>query len=324
MNAARRGFLLVLTIAALAIVAEAKDWRGLIPLHSTREDVVQLMGEWQWAPAGRTTTYQPLTDSDPYYLPEGEIYFSYAPRVDERRDSLPREIAPGLLLTIRFTPITPWEWSQLLPNRSAFRRLDPTSGESAFERYADDADGLIVRTNGGRIVELIYLPRGEDREPFAKYFDALQSGDLSANAIGGPIVEDESEAPIEDGGDEVVAADNDDAEAHIYPGPCVIIVGSSDFDPKRMLDRASIELSEDPTARGYITIYPDLRERPNEFELESNRVLSYLADVKGIDRSRISILYGGQSFGTWFEYQLVPLGQCRPCHTKIRQIRCDD
>lgn len=308
--------------AAFALIvfasASAKDWRGLVPLGSTRDDVVQLMGEWQWAPVGRTTIYEPLTDSDPYYLADGEVYFSYAPRIDERRDALPREIEPGVLLSVRLTPFKPLEWSQLPIDRAAFHSLDQTPSADDVQKLADVNDGLIVWVKDGKIVELMYLPRGEDRAPYAQYFDQLQSQDrstalASVARVGSDIVETAESSTLQAPPLGSVEPDQNEpngteGDNNLQRGVTVCL----SFESEPRLDLFAIELSKDPTARGYVVVYEADHDNTSEAQQETDNALNYLKNERGIDPGRLFVIHGGRSSRTFIELWLVPLGSEPP------------
>jgi hypothetical protein len=75
----------------------AKDWRGILPMHSTRADVEALLGPPPPPPADRSYALHPGRYI--YYLDEGEVYivFADAEFLKERNCS---SVAPGTVLLI--------------------------------------------------------------------------------------------------------------------------------------------------------------------------------------------------------------------------------
>lgn len=66
----------------MADVSLAKEWRGIIPLHSTRADVIRLLGE-------------PTHDGDSYEMSEGRVSILYAGQPCERRFGVERWNVPA-------------------------------------------------------------------------------------------------------------------------------------------------------------------------------------------------------------------------------------
>src|SRR5690349_5733501 len=72
----------------LADASPAKEWRGIIPLHSTRADVIRLLGK-------------PDHDDNSYDVSEGQVFILYAQRPCERHFGLrPRNVSAGTVLQI--------------------------------------------------------------------------------------------------------------------------------------------------------------------------------------------------------------------------------
>lgn len=63
-------------------------------------------------------------------------------------------------------------------------------------------------------------------------------------------------------------------------------------DEKARLDNFTIDLQNDPTATGYIVIYPGRKDRPKAVQTRSNQISDYLVNSRGLDSRRIVTLTG--------------------------------
>lgn len=83
-------------------------------------------------------------------------------------------------------------------------------------------------------------------------------------------------------------------------------------DEKARLDNFAIELQNDPTATGYILIYPERRGRLAAVQARSTGIIDYLVNSRGIDARRIVILVGPQRDQLMVELWLSPQGAVAP------------
>lgn len=63
-------------------------------------------------------------------------------------------------------------------------------------------------------------------------------------------------------------------------------------EEKARLDNFAIELQNDPSASGYVIVYPGEHGRPGEVQTHSTRVLDYLVNSRGLDKRRIVTVVG--------------------------------
>jgi hypothetical protein len=63
-------------------------------------------------------------------------------------------------------------------------------------------------------------------------------------------------------------------------------------DEKARLDNFGIELQNDPTAIGYVIVYPGRTSKRAEVQDQFGRVIEYLVNSRGIDKSRIRTIEG--------------------------------
>src|SRR5437867_7037881 len=77
MKAVIRILFSVFMLLILSSISQAKEWRGLVPLHSTRKDVEKLLGPPPPPPNDGTRIYTPSEFRSIYFLDEGEVYIAY-------------------------------------------------------------------------------------------------------------------------------------------------------------------------------------------------------------------------------------------------------
>ncbi|MEO6393357.1 MAG: hypothetical protein ABIP75_16025 [Pyrinomonadaceae bacterium] len=292
-----------LNIAALCVVffaagltVQAKDWRGISPLVSTREDVISLLGESQRSPMGHSPKYSGETDAAVYFLPDGDYKFSYAPRLDERRVSLPTSIRPGVLLSIRISPAIALTWSEAKLDQSAFRRYGrEKQNENWNEGYVSDSEGVILSLVSGKIGEMVFIPRQVDRGEAAEYYRG------TASFV--PVFDHSPGAGIS-----VTLCREEDSE----PGSC----------DKARLDDLALQLQEAPDAQGYIVMYV-ARSGGNYKEL-ADRLVDYLVNHRKIDRGRLIVLDGGFSDEFYYDLVCVPVGGNPPTPTAFNNLPKDE
>ncbi len=83
-------------------------------------------------------------------------------------------------------------------------------------------------------------------------------------------------------------------------------------DDKARLDNLAIELQNDPTARGFIIVYPAARGRADQASRLGSRARDYLTRTRGIDASRLTITSGAPRDRATYELYIVPVGAQPP------------
>jgi len=164
----------ILVLASSLVLAsqiEAKDWRGIVPLHSTRADVVRALGQGD-----------NLKNPGTIYKFENEsVVIAYPDSLPEVRGCI-RQLAPDLVLTITIFPKVLRNLEDFGLSPDALRTI-PTGSDSFSTTAAFDEDnGLVVSySEGGQ--EIVYLPSKTDRPACADFY-----GDLSGFVIKRPPI----------------------------------------------------------------------------------------------------------------------------------------
>jgi len=147
------------TVAVLAVlghltaVAQAKGWRGIVPLQSSRADVERVLGPSQMD-RGDTVVY--LNGDD-------RVSVEYSPRRCGVRSSfwdVPRDI----VITIHVTPKLLF-WKDLKLDLTHYKRINDEELPYIF-RYTNDQEGITyeVDANTGHVTFAEYFPTTEDVE----------------------------------------------------------------------------------------------------------------------------------------------------------------
>ena len=144
-------------------LAHAKEWRGIVPLRSTAEDVERLLGP-QPGPEGPRTWYSLKNESV-------ELSFSDLTKLD-----CATRLPKGTVMRISVRPKAGMLLSDLTIDEKRFRRFDPSSPAGAgYEAYIDEQEGLIIRAFEGKVEELVYIASAEDRQLCPAYYERPES-----------------------------------------------------------------------------------------------------------------------------------------------------
>jgi hypothetical protein len=147
----------VVALLALAGVSQAKAWRGIVPLHSTREDVVRLLGQCSDPHPG--CGFSIVTE-------DVRIVFSsnheYAPDCEKR-------LPPGVVLQIEITPKTDVRLSDLYADPG---KLKETVGYTRpGSAYVDEEEGVVYHASDGKVVQMVYIAARKDRPLCPGYYE---------------------------------------------------------------------------------------------------------------------------------------------------------
>lgn len=161
-----------LIAVAFASNVAAKDWRGIVPLHSTREDVEKLLGSPPPPPADGTRIYTLNKARSIYFLDEGEVYIVYAHQdIPDAVDCLGK-VPEGTVLLIQITPKKEVRLTDLQLDKKRLRKFDPSEPKNiGYEAYLDAEEGLLVRAYKGRVDEICYLAKAEDKHFCPSYYE---------------------------------------------------------------------------------------------------------------------------------------------------------
>src|SRR5688572_12245773 len=144
--------LVFLMVSASSLTA--KGWRGIVPFHSTREQVKTLLGEPPPPPENGTRFYTLNEGRYIYFLEDGEVYIVFAQEDFPSKDC---RVRPGTVLMIQVTPAKPTKLDELQIDLSKFRKVDPSDPPGmGYEGYVNEHEGLMIRAFKGKVEQVIY------------------------------------------------------------------------------------------------------------------------------------------------------------------------
>ena len=144
---------------------EAKEWRGITPLQSTRADVTRLLGKSPDANHIRAN----------YYLEEGHIYIVFSNQEKYFADCV-KKLPVDTVLLIQFTPKKELSLSDLKFDLSKFNKFDPSEPKDiGFEGYINNDEGLVIRTFKGKVEQIDYFATPQDRKLCPEYYSNPES-----------------------------------------------------------------------------------------------------------------------------------------------------
>jgi PKD-like domain len=83
-------------------------------------------------------------------------------------------------------------------------------------------------------------------------------------------------------------------------------------DEKARLDNYAIALQNDPTATAHVIVYPGRNGKKGEVQLHANRIVDYLVNSRGLDKSRIVTLVGPARDSLLVQLWITPQGATPP------------
>ena len=238
-----------------ATSAAAKDWRGFVPLHSTRADVERAFG----LPKATKNRLAVNSGRWVYFLKQEEVHFVFA--VGESKCATP--IPEGTILRIHVRPTIQRLVSSLDIDEKKFRNLDRTLRQPQdLEEVAliNEEDGLLIQTLKEKVLEMIYVPSASDLR---------LCPDLSGRHLDSLLVP-------------------------IVCGLAFDTFGDIRFeDEKARLDNFAIQIMNQKDAHGFIIVYAGRKATVNEAQRRANRAKNYMVKVRGIESGRLYAVDGG-------------------------------
>lgn len=159
--------LLLISLCSLFVVCrtiEAKDWRDIRPLTSTRVDVIRL--------------FKQCTDNNPsceFKVEGSAVHLEFSMSSGEV-NACPKPIPRDTLLLVEVTPDKSLRFQSLRLNSASFKpfKLNPAKGPN-YQGYMNERIGLILKTFEGKIVQLEYIPELKARQHCEGYYRDPQS-----------------------------------------------------------------------------------------------------------------------------------------------------
>ena len=152
-----------LFIVALIVAAEsisAAEWRGVVPLHSSRADIVRLFNV---CGDNKKRCFFSLEDQNVQIVFSGwQGAFGGCPT------SVPKDTV--LLVRVRLTKQTPMKEQRI--NLKPFKAFDPSYPSGiGYRAYFDEKSGLLIKSYQGRVVEFDYIASQDDQAFCPRFYE---------------------------------------------------------------------------------------------------------------------------------------------------------
>jgi hypothetical protein len=165
----------VFLILVLTRFVDAKEWRGIVPLHSTRADVEKLLGPQLPPPTFNNTRMYNLNSSWAiYFLPEGEVWFNFVDEKHEHPNCL-GVLPHSTVLSITIEPNRKMTLSDIGIDPKKAKLFNGSNLKGfAYKGYLDKANGMAVILERGEIYNITYIGAAKDRNLCPTYFHNLK------------------------------------------------------------------------------------------------------------------------------------------------------
>ena len=140
-------------ILALNFVVQAKGWRGIVPLHSTRADVEQLLG----TPDRKSN--KPVVRYD---LEKELVYIIYSREPCSTGSVYGKwAVPPDTVVSIRVIPKKALPLSELKLDAAQYK-VTHVRGVPSYTYYIDDGEGVQFDVSHGHVNSIDYFHAAED------------------------------------------------------------------------------------------------------------------------------------------------------------------
>jgi hypothetical protein len=153
----------VFLIALILLGSErifAKEWRGIIPLRSTRADVVRLLG--QCAEQREACVFS---------LAEEKVYILFSGGLQDAYQDCAKRLAAETVVFIHVQPKSKLRLEDLHLNRRQLTVFDSTAPLDRGSKGYRTMDGLVVDVFKGRVVQLEYIADPSDQYVCQSYYE---------------------------------------------------------------------------------------------------------------------------------------------------------
>jgi hypothetical protein len=148
----------VICIFCSANVAVAKEWKGIVPLQSKKEDVIRLLGVPSRVEGERLTFGQ--KDEDVFVIVSDE----------DTSYQCGEDLALDTVMAVEVVPRKSRDLSEYHLNLSHLEKFDREDDSGPYRWYWDQADGFALKVVKGRTVKLEYMPGGTDAGRCPTYY----------------------------------------------------------------------------------------------------------------------------------------------------------
>lgn len=152
-----------LILFVFAVSTSAKEWRGIVPIRSSREDIVRLLNQCRDA-----------TQDCAFELGNEQVRIVFSGGHSDIECA--KELPAGKVLLIEVKLKRPSRLAEYANDLKNFRAFDPSfPAGQGYKGYIDDNEGLILNTYQGKIIQIDYLASSEDRYLCPAYYENPES-----------------------------------------------------------------------------------------------------------------------------------------------------
>ncbi|HEV2836559.1 MAG TPA: hypothetical protein VGW58_14655, partial [Pyrinomonadaceae bacterium] len=154
-----RTTILAMMIQGFSVIVEARAWRSIVPLQSTRNDVERLLGPPPPPENHPFRGYVLHKGRSIYSLDEGEIYIVFAEQDSPSDLDCVSSISEGTVLWIGVSLKKGLKTSELGVDLKSFNKFDPSEPRGiGYDAFIDEQDGFMLRRFRGMVENLWYFP----------------------------------------------------------------------------------------------------------------------------------------------------------------------
>lgn len=256
----RKLVLIVSLVLIAATSVAAKDWRGILPMHSTRAHVEALLGPPPPSPGGYTLN----KGRSIYSLEEGEVYIVFAEQEFHGGECL-STVPAGTVLMIQIIPKAELPFSSLNIDAKQFKKFDASEPSgNGYDGFLNEQEGFVVRVFKGNVEQLVYGASAFDRGRCSAYYNNFENS----------------------------------VRISLRPA-CGLLFRFDEYgdirfsDEKARLDNFGIQLLNMKDMVGYIVVYAGQKATVAEAQVRANRARDYLITVRHIKPERVKAIDGG-------------------------------
>ena len=158
---AQRTVLGLVLLLILAVQAQAKSWRGIVPLRSNRDDVARVVN-------------QPISSDTVrfrYEAPTEVVEFLFSGREAYASDC-EKALPLGTVLLIDIKPKTELRLVDSQLNKTKLKELEPSADFIIDGRaYMDENEGFVITASNGIVQRIVYIAAREDQHLCATYYE---------------------------------------------------------------------------------------------------------------------------------------------------------
>jgi hypothetical protein len=154
-----RFILILLVIPVLTHQADAKAWRGIVPLHSSKTDVERRFGK-------------PLSqDRDGIHYDFDNEYVVFALARPGGTEDCAHKLPPDTVIRIAVIPKRPSPLTSFEPRKQKLTFFDPLEFQPPdFPIYVNQEQGIILRTYQGNVDRIVYIAERKDQNLCSSYY----------------------------------------------------------------------------------------------------------------------------------------------------------